>query len=341
MQRTNEHHLPQFLMKGFASRVRGDSVNTLWFRKGSQPLECNIKNIATEKDFHSSVTGSSADDTIKPLEDQFGWYVDALRQQPKDCQLDDPVVPELIANLSVRTKAFRQEMVRTVVMAMREVIARLHDPECMNTFASKILREPSYRIFRQLAKYSPDYADALIEQVANNPDFFRSPIVSLLAKTRLDKVERSFETEFVQAAKESHVHALSRDPVPTTIIEALAHLHWHIVARGRGTFILGEVGPVFKIENRNAAKAVPIGLFQYDAAFLPISDTHLLAGFEDRNFLNLSEDQINRFSSSCSPNFFIAAFNRTRERDYSLQIGLNPNLLDQEMVTTIADLLLS
>jgi hypothetical protein len=286
MQHTNEHYLPRFLIRGFASVISGDEAKAWWFRKGMEPLETNIKNIAAEKDFHSSLTGSSADDSIKPLEGHFGWYVDWLRRQTNQSRLEDAIVPELVANLTVRTKTFREQMTGWSTVAIRDAISRLRDPECSNEFVSKVLFEPSYRLLNQFgdklaAKVSPEYADQVIEHLVSNPNFLRSPVGSLFANIYLERLERSLENDFPQAAKESHVHVLSEAPVPETVIDALAHLHWYLVIRNRGTFILGDVGPVFRIEKRDEAKSAPIGVYEYDAAFLPISDSHLLAGLEE------------------------------------------------------------
>jgi hypothetical protein len=340
MQRTNEHYLPRFLMRGFASLIGGDDVKTWWFRQGMKPEETNIKNIAAEKDFHSSLSGSSADDSIKPLEDHFGWYVDSLRRQTNQSRLDDAIVPELIANLTGRTKAFREEMTRSMTMAMRDIIARFRDPECLNKFASKVLGEPSYGVLNALAsklavKFSPEYAEALIKQLLSDPNFLRSPIGSLLTKIHLEKVEKGLESDFPQAARESHVYALSRAPVPESVIEAIAHLHWHLVICNRGSFILGDVGPVFKIENRDEAKSAPIGVCDYDAAFLPISDSHLLVGLQDVALPDPSVEQINRFSCSCSKNFFISASNSPREEKYTLQLGSTSEFVDKNTLDAL------
>jgi hypothetical protein len=169
MQRTNEHYLPRFLMRGFASHIRGKKVKTWWFREGIDPKEINIRNIAAEKDFHASGSGCSADESVKPLEDQFAWYLDSLRQQKSECRLDDAVVPELVGNLTVRTKAFREGMTRSVAIVMREVIARLGDTEQLNKIVSVRLGDPSGRLVTPLAskladKFSPEYADTFIEQ---------------------------------------------------------------------------------------------------------------------------------------------------------------------------------
>ena len=346
MQRTNEHYLPRFLMRGFASHIRGEEVKTWWFREGIDPKETNIRNIAAEKDFHSSDSGCSADDSIKPLEDQFGWYLDSLRQQKTECRLDDAVVPELVGNLTVRTKAFREGLTRSTAIAMREVIARLRDTEQLNKIVSVRLGDPSGRLLKPLAskladKFSPEYADTFIEQLPDMIAFMRSPLGSLLSKIQLEKVEKAFESDFPRAAKESHVHALSQAPVPETVIAALAHLHWHLVIHNPGSFILGDVGPVFKIENSIRSKSAPVGVYDYDAAFLPISDSHLIAGLEDERSPVVGVEQVNRFSSSCSQTFFISAFNTVREQNYALQLGSSADLLDKDTMPSLVEHVLS
>jgi hypothetical protein len=157
----------------------------------------------------------------------------------------------------------------------------------------------------------------------------------------LDNVENAFKTDFPRAAKESHVHALWEAPVPETVIAALAHLHWHLVIRNPGSFILGDVGPVYKIENSVRAKSAPVGVYEYDAAFLPISDSHLIAGLEDGQVIELDVEQINRFSLSCSQTFFISTLNAVRERDYVLQLGSHTQLLDKDDVPFLVELVLS
>jgi hypothetical protein len=153
----------------------------------------------------------------------------------------------------------------------------------------------------------------------------------------LEKVEKGLEFDFPQAAKESHVHALSEAPVPETVIEALTHLHWYLVIGNRGTFILGDIGPVFKIQKRDEAKSAPIGVHEYDAAFLPISDSHLLAGLEEEPSHRVNVEQINFFTSSCSQTFFISPSNTGRERNYSLQLGSTAELINNDTLDAVLD----
>jgi hypothetical protein len=341
MQRTNEHYLPRLLLKGFRSRGVGDEVKTWWFRQGKTPLEINIKNIAAEKDFHTSSTGVSADEAIRDLEDRFGPYIQFLRNETRQLSLDDAIVPELCANLSVRTKAFRDEMIRSAKFGIYQTIARLREPERLKNFAAVILGDPNCQVLNALitnlrARFSPERAEAMVAELFNNFDFLSSPLAQLLINAQLEKLEISLETDFLNVAKDSHVAALSETPAPDTVIEALAHLRWHLVIRNRGSFILGDVGPVFKIEGRSEARGAPIGTYQYDAAFLPIADSHLIAGFESTEG-NLNADDVNRLSASCSQHFFVSAFNTSKEQCYSEHLGATREFLDKNTL----DLLLS
>jgi Protein of unknown function (DUF4238) len=339
MQRTNEHYLPRFLLKGFASGTNGDEVKTWWFRNAMEPKEINIKNIAAEKDFHTTSSGSSADDGMKPLENRFAWYVESLRQERHEGHLDDPVIPELVANLTVRTKAFRVGLTHSTAMAMREVFERLRDTHKLNKIASRLLGDPSGRILNALINnLSPEYADAFVKELSNAIALMHSPLGSALSKWHLERLERAFESDFPKVAKDSHVGALLIAPVPETLIASLAHLQWHLVVRNHGSFILGDVGPIFKIEHSTRAKAAPIGLYEYDAAFLPISDSHLLAGWERRLLSDLDfVEDVNQFSCSCSENFFISARNTAREQNYALQLGSKAELLDKEARAPLVD----
>src|SRR5262249_32848633 len=148
-----------------------------------------------------------------------------------------------------------------------------------------------------------------------------SPIGSAFSKWQLERVERAFESDFSKVAKESHVGALLTAPVPEKVIASIAHLEWTLIIRPPGSFILGDLGPTFKIENLNRAKSAPIGIYEYDAAFLTISDSHLLAGVGATSILSGNfVDEVNQFSCSCSQTFFVSAVNTSREEQYALRL---------------------
>jgi len=62
------HILPRFLLKGFASRVQGEGVFSVVYRKDGKPFETNIEKISVEKHFYGKEGEISADEEITDLE---------------------------------------------------------------------------------------------------------------------------------------------------------------------------------------------------------------------------------------------------------------------------------
>jgi len=79
--------------------MRRKRTYTWWYRRGKTPREINITNVAAEKDFHASRSGSSADDRIKPLENQFADYVDKLRKISAPAALSGKEAASLVVHL--------------------------------------------------------------------------------------------------------------------------------------------------------------------------------------------------------------------------------------------------
>ena len=69
-----QHTIPQFLLKGFASRKSRDEVFVWMHRKDGTVIEVNIKNVSVGKDFY----GKDADDEITKVEGSFGALMNEL-----------------------------------------------------------------------------------------------------------------------------------------------------------------------------------------------------------------------------------------------------------------------
>jgi hypothetical protein len=176
--------------------------------------------------------------------------------------------------------------------------------------------------------------------LGNTLSFMHSPVGSRLSTIALRQIEKNFQIGFPLAAKESHVAALSDAPVPEKVIAAIAHLNWRLVIANPYSFVLTDVGPVYKIRDSLRAKSAPVGTYEYAAVFLPISGSHVLAGLDSDSFSDLDVEQLNSFSINCSESFFISGRNTLREQNYALQIGSSSELLDDEAMTTLIDQIL-
>jgi hypothetical protein len=65
MSSTNEHYIPRFLLRGFASSRKHSESYTFLFRHGLEPVETNITKVGGEFDFYTGMANRSADAVLK------------------------------------------------------------------------------------------------------------------------------------------------------------------------------------------------------------------------------------------------------------------------------------
>src|SRR5205814_10074769 len=70
MAGVRQHIIPQFLLKGFASRTTSKAAFTWVYRKRAPPFETNIINVTVEGKFYDKDAETSADDLITDLESE-------------------------------------------------------------------------------------------------------------------------------------------------------------------------------------------------------------------------------------------------------------------------------
>ena len=137
MPSTNEHYIPKFLLKGFASSTRRNQVYTWLFRHCLEPIETNTRNIGSEFDFYAGIANRNADTAIKPLERELAKYVGKLRRVTKEIRLTDTIVPELVVHVMLRNNCLRQAMIRLVQKTTEIMKARMQNQETLPRYALK------------------------------------------------------------------------------------------------------------------------------------------------------------------------------------------------------------
>src|SRR5262249_101170 len=99
------HTVPQFLPRAFASRTSGKEPYVWTSRGRDSAIEINIKNIGAERDFY----GHELDARITDLETGFAPLAETLRSC--DGPIDIRETAELVAHLTLRTRALRQSAI--------------------------------------------------------------------------------------------------------------------------------------------------------------------------------------------------------------------------------------
>ena len=131
MSGVRQHYLPQFLLKGFASKVQRKEVYTWVFTGINFPFQANIKKIGIEKEFYGDPAISNLDDKITSIESKLSNYINSLRGINKDRKLDSAKASKLIYHIFVRAKNIRSAMINVLDFIFRIIIENLPDSESL------------------------------------------------------------------------------------------------------------------------------------------------------------------------------------------------------------------
>ena len=116
----------------------------------------------------------------------------------------------------------------------------------------------------------------------------------------------------------------------------LREKRWFLSIYDPNTLVLGDVGPISKVESAAELRPIPGLSEDITGIFLPISHTHLVMGTRDKGVPNVGAEEINRGMAACSSLFFVASNNSDREKNYAVELGIRANLIPQKTLETIA-----
>lgn len=158
-----QHTIPKFLLKGFASKVVGDQTYTWLYRRGGEPQETNISRVSTNRDFYGKPGSTTVDQQITEAEgDKYSPLVDDLRKQkPGTAAPAAAEVADLVMHLSMRTRFLRKSMTDCINAGIDILAEGFTNKE---KFAEVLRSSPLARrlVIEELAKYNIEEPHAKI-----------------------------------------------------------------------------------------------------------------------------------------------------------------------------------
>ena len=145
MSGKRQHFLPRFLKKGFASRIKKQEIYSWVFSKGKRPYETNLRNVGLEKNFYGSEDEPTADRLITEAENKFSVVIEKLRTLPSTQEINDPLVPEFVAHLIIRTKHFRSSMNAGGQALAGILVENLQSPDDFYNFLLAVRQEKDFK----------------------------------------------------------------------------------------------------------------------------------------------------------------------------------------------------
>ncbi len=329
----NQHFLPRFLQRGFASGRGGRNPLVWYFPRNESISHQRINTIGADAYFYGHPSESPVDERLKARENDFGAMVFKLRKAKASQVIENQLMPELFAHMAVRTKNLRQTFGDSAAELMKRMAAQSDTPEgqariqrktqsMIDDEIAKILDQRPYKsLLSRLTHTDRDRLLAQFKAHARNLD-----IASLFGPA-LRAVSRV--VDFAEAASDGHIKALTKldDGVPPRI-DALKPLSWSLVVCDAGSFILGDIAVMVQAKHGDALQSPLKENETPFAIVLPISDRHLLAGSQEGPLFVVDADLINRASAELSVDFFIASRRTEREERYVSRLGVRSALFN-------------
>jgi Protein of unknown function (DUF4238) len=308
------HILPRFLLKGFASQIKGDKVFTWLYRKGASPLEVSTKDISVEKYFYGKEGEISADDAITQLEEGYGYLVDSLRNGKTDTKISEPLIAEFISHLAIRTKHIRDsftESTEHLVDRMSEYLSDFNNVKKVFLNHPRMMKEEFFKAAqgRPISQEQMEQLWIIIEPIL--PAYFDQE--RGMIEVMRDEFIKQIKGILPYALREGHIKSLARRLVPRIRADDYASLNWSVV-ESDCSLILGDIGCLFEVAGEVRFKSLDDKGDEIKNIYLPISSNRILIGTSGFISGQINFEEINNAIVHCSRDFFVySAFSEEKE----------------------------
>ena len=315
------HTVPQFLLRAFASRTSGKEAYVWTYRRGDGGIEINTKNIGAERDFY----GHELDARITDLETGFAPLAEALRCC--DGPVDIRETGDLVAHLTLRTRALRQSAIALAAQMTDRMRQYLSNPDVLkaavrkkmpNSEVLKRLREnmakeglKKHEIERRILAAGPKLLQVWNQSIDNRAEEI-APVVNSAAREAMKGHAERMRVTFIDA--------LSRGLDDNPRVRAYREFTWYVLSATE-PLILGDSVCVFEVDGERPFKPWDDETTPTKRIFMPLSPNRLLIGSRDDTLPPVDAPVLNRAFSRCSLEFFVSS-KRINGPDLAESVGV-------------------
>jgi hypothetical protein len=310
------HYIPQFLLKGFASRITKKAHFVFRFAKDDKPHEVNTINVAVARSFHDGLS-ADLEQRISFRESNYATALENLRRQ-NTCADDIALIAECVFNLMVRTKHLRDGF----TVLGNELFGLLDTPEAQRVLRNRALGDFAAR--PEMAALLNRYPKKRRERILLTEVTKRGIDLSSECRRIWDNIKAHLD--MAQFAKRAQLKTLESEGIPEPRKDSFLNYHWYIDHQPLGSFVLGDVGPLARVPDVDQL-TFPYGFGLPLAVCLPISSAELLVGTVRPEHEELPAELVNWASAELSRDFFVASRNTARELGYLQRLGSRAALL--------------
>lgn len=311
MAGTNQHHIPRFMQRGFATP--GDKHKVWRFDKGAPPKKPrSISRTASEDDFY----GEELDAVITAQEKRISTLLAKLRTEPTGSIVDPNIAAELVDHLAPRAAHLRQTMergLRQLISGAGELFGKQESIEAVMG-----LNQPTP---------GPRFEDQISGLFDQHPEFQLLSIPrSVLTRMAFQLAREQFEAtaaellpmfnlliagwleKSAEVSRTGHNKALGRTDELSVRRTFLAGLNWRVVAARSEGAILPDCVAIATLDDGSIAPLTLVGIDETNVVVMPLASDRLLVGTADQEDL-LEGFEFNTAAARASHRYFLAASN--------------------------------
>lgn len=302
-----QHTLPKFLMKGFASKIipkkkKKDVVFVWWYHKNHKAKEIPTDDFGRSYNFYGESLPGSIDDKITQREiTTYSKLIHKLRKLDKDLQVHDALIPEFIAHLSVRTKHVRDVFTDRSTDLVKGIFSLFTNSESLSEWLNEIKEKESFQ--KEMNNlFTSDFAELFRMFI---PSEYKPDDVSNITN-QIKAGEEKTLSIMPTSIKEGHLKGLKKSIAPEARIKFYEQMNWFILT-SISPLILGDFGCLVETDNKRRFKVIPYELEEIENILLPVSTNKMLVGTKSSEIPKVNFNEINEVIAKCSREFFISS----------------------------------
>jgi Protein of unknown function (DUF4238) len=332
------HYIPQFLLKGFASRHRRNQYFSWLFRPGAKPVEANLKNIAKIRDFHGGPL-DNLEAQMSHLETSQAELVHDLR----NCRgLERSVeISEFVVSMQIRSENVRAVMSATTQQFMTMMSKKFAGEKAREALTSGVMdvivaRAEAGQYAEALNHLPPEErSDAMRRALslvsAEMPSFFEQ-----FSGMFSDYVS---EMDFDATTANSHRNALQGNLIPPARLQKLSGFQWSVESDEEVSFLLGDVGVLADIGMSTHLQNIMAVEDTLEALYLPISSNRLLVGRINGSVPLRRACEVNAATVALSTEFFVSKISTAEILEMHTQLGCRAALYSEAQMEKLLPVL--
>jgi hypothetical protein len=333
---TRHHFIPQFLLRGFATRRGRDAAYAWVFPRDREPYNANVLNIAVEGHFYTYEGSSEIDDLITNAEGPLGEVVDLLRSSGTAESISKVELANLFTHFEVRTKHLRQNFEILGAFLIGKTIEFVADEQRLTHFLLRqIANDPDYLLDQlkrdlcvrglsdfdasQLAAIGLPHLPRLLPQFLPNATAELAGALS----TFLHNNSSALKTTI----RNAQLRALKAGVTPETRADLYADMRFTVLTYPAGGIPLGDSAVLAHVHGARKFKSFISKDDDLVSAYLPLTSS--LALCAHRSTFDPFSIDLPRAIARCSFDSFIAAEPNPQLQALKAEIGADALLMSE------------